>query len=369
MANGVEITATWQKIGVVIVFLLFIGALAAFAAPHLPPARDFDQTFYLASRYTLAGENPYTAEYIETDQGAPPDFFSPPWLLLILLPFGLFSLELARALWVLFLVGITIAGISLMRPWGFRGLRPLALIALPWSLVGLLFGQVTALVFLGAILCIVELEKQNHNRQNILKLVIGFLLIGLKPQLGLFIALPMFLWLLWQRDRRLILLTIIGVITLALTLFITPPALLLNANNVQNIAPLWQSTLERELFLWGWPAWIATVVRVVVVGVMGYWLWQKRTLTPVWWSAWLTAVLVITPYSRAYDGVLLLPLLGQMLGLRRWWQTAVFLLLLFLYIQLPIGELGSVVAPLIAWLLFIPWRTLLPTQSTPANFL
>ena len=363
MINHTQNPVSWQKIGLFLFLLLFIGSMVFVAAPHLPPARDFDQTFYPASRYTWAGENPYTAVYIETNQGAPPDFFSPPWLLLILLPFGLFSLEVARALWLIFLVGVTIVGIGLMQPWGFRGLRPLALIALPWSLIGLLFGQVTPLVFLGAILCITELEKETDGRQSILKLALGFLLMGVKPQLGLLIAVPMGLWLLWQWDKRLLPLTIIGIIILAITLIITPPALLLNANNVQNIAPMWQSTLERELLLWGWPLWLAYLVRLVVVGVMVYWAWQNRTLSPTWWSAWLTAVLIITLYTRAYDGILLLPLLGQMLVLRRWWQTAVFLLTLILYIQLPFGELGSVIAPLTAWLLFVPWRTI-PSAST-----
>ncbi|MCA9954374.1 MAG: hypothetical protein KC434_06620, partial [Anaerolineales bacterium] len=49
---------------------------------------------------------------------------------------------------------------------------------------------------------------------------------------------------------------------------------------------------------------------------------------------------------------------GLMVMHRRW-QLALFVILLALYIQLPIGELGSVVAPLTAWLLFVPWRGLL----------
>ena len=352
-------TASWQR-GIFIAFILvIIGAMAMLAAPHLPRLRDFDQTFYPAIRYTLAGENPYTAEYIETDQGAPPDFFSPAWLLLILLPFGLFPMGMAQALWVIFLIGVTMAGIGLMRPWGLRGLRPLALVVLPWSLIGILYGQVTALVFLGAIICIIELEKPDRNRQSLLKLTGGFLLIGVKPQLGLFIVVPLFLVMLERRDERTISLTLIGLIVLGITLIITPPWLVQKAIEVQRItAPLWKSTLERELLLWGWPSWIAHLVRVLVTGTMGYWAWRERSLTWAWWSAWLAAVLIITPYTRAYDGVLLLPLLGQLLVLKRWWQTAAFLLVMLLYIQLPIGELGSVVAPLTAWLLFIPWRAL-----------
>ena len=85
----------------------------------------------------------------------------------------------------------------------------------------------------------------------------------------------------------------------------------------------------------------------------------------MWWAGWLTAVLIITPYTRAYDGILLLPILGLMLMHRRW-QLALFVGIMALYIQLPIGELGSVVAPLISWLLFVPWRSLMNSSFAKA---
>ncbi|MFZ1399864.1 MAG: hypothetical protein WAS33_23370, partial [Candidatus Promineifilaceae bacterium] len=191
--------------------------------------------------------------------------------------------------------------------------------------------------------------------------------IGIKPQLGIFIAAPLLLEMLWRRDRRLIGLALVGGLLLGGTLLITPPWLISKAAAVQEItAPLWKSTLERELTLWGWPLWLAQVVRVVVVLVMARWAWRQKGTSPLWWAGWLTAVLIITPYTRAYDGILLLPILGLM-AMHRRWQMALFVILLVLYIQLPIGELGSVVAPLIAWLLFVPWRGLL-RGNFPAPF-
>ncbi|MCP4420096.1 MAG: hypothetical protein GY805_26120, partial [Chloroflexi bacterium] len=225
--------------------IVVLGAAIVLAAPQMPRLRDFDQTFYPAARYTLAGENPYTSEYIETDQGAPPDFFSPAWLLPILLPFGLLPQAVARTGWVLFLVGMTGAGLLQMQAWGFKGLRPLLLIIFPWSLVGLLFGQVTPLVFFGTIwalnLVYGKDEKAEHKVTQgshreaqrkeekstksaksliffhdskgglqtapILKLLFAFLLIGIKPQLGIFIAAPLLLEMAWRRDRRLLGLT------------------------------------------------------------------------------------------------------------------------------------------------------------------
>ena len=345
-----------------LISLLILGMVVVQVAPHIPRLRDFDQTFYPADRYTLAGENPYTAEYIETDQGAPPDFFSPAWLLLILAPFGLLPPDIARAAWILFLVLVTGAGLLHMQAWGFRGLRPLFLILLPWSLIGLLFGQVTPLVFLGAIMAINCLHDQGKTAvfsKSLLKLLFAFLLIGIKPQLGIFIAAPLLLELLWRRDRRLIGLAIFGGILLGLTLLITPPWLISKAITVQKItAPMWKSTLERELGLWNFPLWLAQPVRLFVVGVMGYWVWLQKGTSAAWWSGWLTAVLIITPYTRAYDGVLLLPLIGQLFLFSRL-RFALFFLAAIAYTQLPIGELGSVAIPLTAWLLFIPWRGLI----------
>ena len=136
---------------ILLVALVVLVTAVIVIAPNMPRLRDFDQTFYPAARYTLAGENPYTAEYIETDQGAPPDFFSPAWLLPILVPFGLLPQEIARTVWVLFLVVVTSVALLQMQAWGFKGLRPLLLILLPWALITLLFGQVTPFVLLGTI--------------------------------------------------------------------------------------------------------------------------------------------------------------------------------------------------------------------------
>ncbi|MCA9943483.1 MAG: hypothetical protein KC449_08375 [Anaerolineales bacterium] len=385
----------WLLVGVLLLALVVLVAAVILIAPQMPRLRDFDQTFYPAARYTLAGENPYTAVYIETDQGAPPDFFSPAWLLPILLPFGLLPQEIARTVWVLFLVAVTSVALLQMQAWGFKGLRPLLLILLPWALITLLFGQVTPFVLLGTIWALnlvyggeekaehrgaqrkhrgSQREEEDKSKRNLRKsaeslifpgglqtaqLVLAFLLIGIKPQLGIFIAAPLLLEMLWHRDQRLIGLTIVGGLLLGGTLLITPPWLISKATAVQEItAPLWKSTLERELTLWGWPLWLAQPVRLLAVLVMVRWAWRQKGTSPMWWAGWLTAVLIITPYTRAYDGILLLPILGLMLMHRRW-QLALFVGLMALYIQLPIGELGSVVAPLISWLLFVPWRSLM----------
>jgi hypothetical protein len=172
---------------------------------------------------------------------------------------------------------------------------------------------------------------------------------------------------LWRRDKRLVIIIGGGVVFLILVWLLAPPWLLVTASNTQTLpAPLWQSTLERELLLWQLPQWIAIIVRIFVIATMLYWAWWARDLTPAWWSAMLTAVLIITPYTRAYDGVLLLPILGQMIVQYRL-RILIFLIIVVAYTTLPLGELGSVVTPVVAWILFVPWSQLISSQLQKAS--
>jgi hypothetical protein len=222
-----------------------------------------------------------------------------------------------------------------------------------------LYGQPTALVFLGAILAIVQVARAELNTKSAWLILLGIILMSIKPHLGLFITLPLGLWLLWRRDKRLMIIVGGGVVFLILVWLLAPDWLLITASNAQTLpAPLWQSTLERELLLWQLPQWIALVVRLLVIAAMLGWAWQERDLSPAWWSALLAAVLIITPYTRAYDGVLLLPILGQLI-IHHKLRFLLFLIIVIAYTSLPLGELGSVITSLVAWTLFIPWPKLI----------
>lgn len=351
--------ALW--LGGIFLAIAILAVTVVFAAPYVPTLKDFAQTFYPAIRYALSGQNPYTAYYEITDQGASPAFFSPAWFLLLLLPFGLFPLLEAQVLWVIFLTAVTLAAVWRLRAWGVSGLWTPLLLLLPWSLISILFGQPTAVVLLGALEAIIQIYQRPQTRRSGFILLLTFLLMGIKPQLGLLIAAPLLLQMVWWRDRRLWIVGIGGLIIVGGTLWLTFPYLLDLADDVQKIAPHWQSTLERELLLWQGPMWLATAVRLFVVGTMGWWAYRARRLTISWWAGWLTAVLILTPYTRAYDNVLMLPLLAQLIVYQRW-RFLAFVGLLILYMFTPNGELGSVVAPLTVWLLFVPWRSLITGQ-------
>jgi hypothetical protein len=343
---------TRRKTATIILLLVVLLIIAVLAAPYVPKLVDFDQTFYPAIRYALHGENPYTAAYQVTDQGVPPAFFSPVWLLLLLLPFGLLPLNLARSFWAIFLVGVTFAASLRLKPWGITGLWPILLLFLPWSLIGILYGQVTAVLLLGTILCLAEIKKPDRSSPSGLVVLLGFALIGLKPQLGGLIAIPLLLEMAGHKDKRLLVVIIGGSLLLLCSLVVMWPWL--TGGPILLPATHWLSTLERELTLWHLPLWAAWIVRAVVVWVMGLWAWRERPLSYAWWSAWLTAVLIITPYARGYDSVLLLPLLALLLK-QSWIKTIIFLVVVILYTM--VSELGSVITPLVAWTLFVPWRT------------
>jgi hypothetical protein len=343
---------TRHKITTIILLLAALLTMAVLAAPYVPKLIDFDQTFYPAIRYALHGENPYTAAYQVTDQGVPPSFFSPTWLLLLLLPFGLLPLSLARSLWAIFLVSVTLAASLRLKTWGITGLWPILLLFLPWSLIGILYGQVTAVLLLGTILCLAEIRKPDQSYRSGLVVLLGFALIGLKPQLGGLVAIPLLLEMAGHRDKRLLVVAIGGSILLLCSLVVMWPWL--TDGPILLPAPHWLSTLERELTLWHLPLWMAWIIRAVVVLVMSLWAWRERPFSYTWWSAWLTAVLIITPYTRGYDGVLLLPVLG-LLFKQSWIKAMIFVVVVILYTT--VSELGSIVTPLAAWILFVPWQT------------
>lgn len=343
--------STRRNITTIVLLLAALLAMAVLAAPYVPKLIDFDQTFYPAIRYVLHGENPYTAAYRVTDQGTPPAFFSPVWLLLLLLPFGLLPLSLAQSLWAIFLVSVTLAASLRLKTWAITGLWPILLPFLPWSLIGILYGQVTAVLLLGTILCLAEIKKPDPSYRSGFVVLLGFAMIGLKPQLGGLIAIPLLLEMAGRKDKRLPVVIIGGGALLLSSLVMMLPWLA--RGPILLPAPHWLSTLERELTLWHLPLWTAWIIRIVVVVVMGLWAWRERPFSYTWWAAWLTAVLIITPYARGYDSVLLLPALGLLI-MQSWSKTIIFLVIVFFYTT--VSELGSVVTPLTIWLLFVPWQ-------------
>ena len=102
--------------------------------------------------------------------------------------------------------------------------------------------------------------------------------------MGLFIAVPLFIQLLVQRDKRLKWLVGLGGLIAGITLLFTLSDLFALAPHVQKIAPHWQATLERELLLFQLPAWIAQLVRVAILIVMMWWAWQEKKLSFAWWG-------------------------------------------------------------------------------------
>ncbi len=131
----------------------------------LPPAYDFHGLFYPAIRAVLEGRFSYASQPIYTN---------PPWALILLLPLGLFPVDLARGL---LLVATLLAMAWAM--WGYRRFRisySLAIISLPF-LSMLWVGQIEIFSIVGALL-----GYRAVARHNARQLILALLLMLIKPQ-------------------------------------------------------------------------------------------------------------------------------------------------------------------------------------------
>jgi hypothetical protein len=131
----------------------------------LPPAYDFHGLFYPVIRAVLEGRFSYASQPIYTN---------PPWTLVMLLPLGLFTADLAR--------GLLLVATLLAMAWAMRDYRrftvsyPLAIISLPF-LAMLWLGQIEGISILGALL-----GYRAVTRRSAGQLTLALLLMLVKPQ-------------------------------------------------------------------------------------------------------------------------------------------------------------------------------------------
>jgi hypothetical protein len=168
---------------------------AAFIAAHALPIQDFAQ--YWAAAH-LFSQDPYSMQLtpaFERSAGivaAPLVTKTPPWAIVLLLPFGLLGYHSAFALWTLMSVCI-VAGCSKLI-WQNVSSQPSLAPALLSLLFGptvvlLMLGQFTIFVLLGAILFWVTANKRRDWMAGAsLLLVVG------KPHIALLFLLAVLLW-------------------------------------------------------------------------------------------------------------------------------------------------------------------------------
>ena len=207
--------------------------------------------YWAAARLLLEGRNPYSAEQMLrlqssigwTDQ-RPLMMWNPPWALSVVLPFGFFSFEVGRFLWLLvnFLVVVLCIDLS----WRIYG-GPKQYFWVPWA-IGLGFfptlfvlrvGQITPFILLGVIGFLFFIKRERYVMASC-----STILISLKPHLLYLFWIALLCWIINRKQWKMLMM--IG----AMLILATAVPL---AFNPSIIAHFFRSSLEAPPLYWVTP--------------------------------------------------------------------------------------------------------------------
>lgn len=286
---------TAEIITILVLIAGAIGILSAFL--HI---RLIDFSNYLtATEHLLLGKNPYAVV----------EFFAPPWIAVFLAPLTFLPMEVASAIWlvVAILSQIGIGALVLLWERGShsRTMRlsvPFFPALIPAALFSYITGQLSPLVTLSALLAIwIFLRTEIH------PVTLGLLISisALKPHI---VVIPLALCILELiRQRKLIALTWI---TLVLSFFVLISFLIL-PDWIPSLIGAWREGAYlggpglvapgyRGIREFGVPLWVFVPLAVYLVR-----LWLKERLSPKVISLAFTTSLLLIPYARSYDQVVL----------------------------------------------------------------
>jgi hypothetical protein len=289
------------------VVILVIGAagLLVYIMARSLPIRLLDLDNYLsATRMIARRQNPYTRV----------EFFAPPWLALLLLPLAWLPPKIAASIWLITGLGCVAASVLLACRWLERcaGIRRLALSAIiptlmPGALFSYITGQITPLVSAAALVAAWQISAGT----GVWIPALALLLTTLKPHI---VALPILicgLEMVRTKQWRSLLVASAGLAILAGLATVWQPdwiPSLIKAWSSQGykggapglISPGYRGL--RELGIPGWaflPGVAYTLCR-----------WWRDGLQPHVLALALPVNLLLIPYSRSYDFVVLvLPML------------------------------------------------------------
>ena len=282
--------------------------------------------YWAAARLLLGGGNPYSAEQMLrlqssigwTDQ-RPLMMWNPPWALSVVLPFGFFSFEVGRFLWLLVNFFVVVLCIDLS--WRIYG-GPKRYFWLPWA-VGLGFfptlfvlrvGQITPFILLGVISFLFFVRRERYGLASC-----STILISLKPHLLYLFWMALLFWIINRKQWKMLMM--IGAMLILATA--VPVGF-----NPSIIAQFFRSSLEAPPLYWVTPT-IGGFLRVIF-GTRHVWLqflpmalcllfflcvyWKRYERDWVWERQMpiLLLVSVITAaYGWSFDLVVLIPALIQ----------------------------------------------------------
>jgi len=306
-------------------FLLLIRLAPIFLRSDIIPVDDFSH-FWASGRLWLAQQNPYDTanvlSLLEQAGARPTDSvyvaitLNPPWALLLFVPFCIFNYGVARVFWLITCIAILMISSQLL--WMYFDGRK-TFIWLAW-LSAFIFGPTISVLTKGQItpwiipaVTIFLLYTQGKSSPWLTGASLALLII--KPQLAFLLVPAIGIWILRNRQWKLIAagLITLGLSTLMLWL-ITP-----------NIFSQYLATMHTyPTSQWATPT-IGSYMRLFWLGIDKFWIqYVPACLSLIWlvfhyyhrrqnwdWHREMPIVLLITsicnPYAWTYDQVILLP--------------------------------------------------------------
>jgi hypothetical protein len=339
-----------------VISLLVLARLATtLSKPKYFSGDDF-MTYWAAGKLNLSGENPYDplkkeALQIELgDQATDEDLISimlnPPWVVTLVMPFGLLNYPISRLAWLLFSIGSILFSTKLL--WKLFNGPPkqqwiswIMIIIFTPSILVLKVGQISTLLLLGITLFLyfTDLHKNDW--------AAGFAiaLVALKPQVITIFLLALLFWIIEQRRWKILVSSITSVLLLTLVASIFNQQIIYQyvaMLKVSYIPDLATPTIGSYLrFFWlgtdkFWLQFLPTIVGII--WFIYYWSKKHKSWN---WLEELPLLLLISmltaSYSWTYDLVILLPAILQaaiwiLSDWKRW--STIFLFIYFLCINI-----------------------------------
>jgi hypothetical protein len=283
-----------------VVLLSGIGLLIWLLSIVLPIRLIDFEHYLLATQIIYHRQNPYGVV----------EFFAPPWLALLTFPLSRLPIKVASSIWLFSLLSATLASVWISLQWirqmpGLRSVIILALVPtiLPPVLYCYVTGQITPLVNTMVILAAWKIASQSQTGLA----AFGLLFASLKPHVVLLPATLCLLEVIRKQQWRLILAVLVGFTTLVGLAF------LWRADWLSSLINAW---LEGN-YKGGKPGLVSPgYVGLIELGIPPFtfaplviyllWQWWRFGLQPHIFALSLAVGLLIAPYSRSYDLVLLI---------------------------------------------------------------
>jgi len=327
--------------------LLVFGLQVIAQSPQSKPASDFVE-YWAAGRLNASGANPYASDELARLQrqigyihNEPMMMWNPPWVMPLVMPFGLIGYPLSRLLWLL--VTLALVLFSADQVWHYYGGAPrqkwigiaVVLTFVPTVFV-LLAGQITAFVLLGVV-GFLYFER----RQQWFWAGVSTLLIAVKPHLLYLFWIALFFWVVHYRRWTVLLGSLVGLAAATLTAIAFNPSIVsaylgaLRTPSYYWVTPTIGANL-RLLFGWDnyWLQFVAPVF--TAMWFLIYWFRVRENWS---WDRQMPIVLLLsvttTAFGWLFDQVVLLfvPILIVLTGITRPRRFQVLNLLFFVAVN------------------------------------